>query len=221
MMKLLCFISLALMLVSAGLSPGVTYCIFNDNENELKLGSPQGILHFFGVYQWSTGSNSPVQQWELVKPLTVLDSAVYAIMPITIMSIPSDLNVTGSLMTFNNTGIFLSANGRALQFVTIIPLKNDDNTIVELGTSEDLKFHWTINPVNSKLDQDDVFYTITYCRNMTSPRKKGQRFKLGAALLEMTTHGGNSRKLFQGPCVAVGHAASTSDYLLLMKYFFD
>lgn len=94
MMKLLCFISLALMLVSAGLSPGVTYCIFNDNENELKLGSPQVI----------SGSNSPVQQWELVKPLTVLDSAVYAIMPITIMSIPSDLNVTGSLMTFNNTG---------------------------------------------------------------------------------------------------------------------
>ncbi|PBK78626.1 hypothetical protein ARMSODRAFT_947586 [Armillaria solidipes] len=101
MLKLLCFISLAVVSVSANLSPG-TYHIFNYNENALKLSSSQVV----------GGSDSSGQLWQLTKPFPMPTSTVYAIMPIL-----SDPNLTGSLMTFNNTGIFLSETGRGLQFV--------------------------------------------------------------------------------------------------------
>ncbi|PBK93012.1 hypothetical protein ARMGADRAFT_1012709 [Armillaria gallica] len=118
MLKLLCFISLAVVSVSAVISPG-TYRIMNKNGNVLKLNTSS-----LEVVSGPWEDVSLPQVWQLMHPVQSENSDVYAIMPMT-------TKVIDSLMTFKNSG---SNN----------TLRNGDNAIVQFGIMEDPKFQWTI-----------------------------------------------------------------------------
>ncbi|KAK0239672.1 hypothetical protein EDD85DRAFT_787930 [Armillaria nabsnona] len=132
MLKLLYFISLAAVSVSASLSNGTFYRIINSNGNELKLDMSSSRV--------VGGSNSEsVQLWQLIQPVPPMSSNVYAIMPMTAEPIVN-------LMTFD-TG----DSGATPE--------NGDNAIVQPGDMYQAKFQWTIIQVPT--DSTGDYYTIT------------------------------------------------------------
>ncbi|KAK0228986.1 hypothetical protein IW262DRAFT_1456244 [Armillaria fumosa] len=139
MLKLLCFVSLAAVSVSA-LLPG-TYHIMNKNGNVLKLDTTSSRVVL------GPGDNAFLPQvWRVMNSMQLGNPDVYTIMPMA--------EVDG-FMTFDRSG----ENNT---------LRNGDNAIVQPGIIETPELRWTISQVYSDPNQAvNVFYTITYYRNMS------------------------------------------------------
>ncbi|KAK0196679.1 hypothetical protein F5146DRAFT_994562 [Armillaria mellea] len=125
MLKLLCFISLAVVSVFASLPAGPCR-IMNNNGNVLKLDMSAVV----------GGANSElVQLWQLIQSVPSMGLNFY-------MTFDTGIFLSETVVGFNAFLMSCSLGGHTI-------IENGDNVIVQLGTMENPEFQWIINPTDS------------------------------------------------------------------------